>query len=82
MIRAALTGRLDQETFEPDPVFKIEVPRRCPDVPSEILQPRATWAAKSAFDEKAKELALRFAENFKAFEADANADVKEAAPRG
>jgi len=49
-------------------------------VPSEILQPRESWADKSAYDATAKKLAALFNKNFEAYAAGASAEVKAAAP--
>jgi phosphoenolpyruvate carboxykinase (ATP) len=38
-------------------------------VPNEVLQPRNTWEDKEAYDRQAKDLARRFNENFKKYEA-------------
>jgi phosphoenolpyruvate carboxykinase (ATP) len=81
MIHAALSGELDRAGFQTDPIFNIDVPKSCPDVPAEILQPKSTWADKSAYDTQAKKLAKMFAENFKAFEATATGEVKAAGPK-
>jgi phosphoenolpyruvate carboxykinase (ATP) len=81
MIRAALSGALDSVPYERDPVFNLEVPASCPDVPREVLTPRATWASSDEYDRQAVRLAGMFADNFRAFEADVSADVKAAGPR-
>ena len=44
MVRAVLAGALDGVTYTKDPVFGFEVPASVPDVPSDILSPRRTWA--------------------------------------
>ncbi len=79
MVKAALSGMLDNVEFTPHPVFKVLVPRSCPGVPDEILDPRNTWKDKAAYDAKARDLAQRFQENFKRFP-DADAAVKNAGP--
>jgi phosphoenolpyruvate carboxykinase (ATP) len=81
MIHAALSGALDAVPFETDPVFNLAVPTTCPGVPSEILKPRGTWSDTAAYDAQAGKLANMFAENFKAFESYADADVRAAGPR-
>jgi phosphoenolpyruvate carboxykinase (ATP) len=81
MIHAALSGELDRAGFQTDPTFNIDVPKSCPDVPADILQPKSTWADKAAYDTQAKKLGKMFAENFKAFEATASDDVKAAGPK-
>ncbi|MBI4462449.1 MAG: phosphoenolpyruvate carboxykinase [Acidobacteria bacterium] len=80
MVHAALNGKLDGLPCETDPVFGLEVPKACPDVPPEVLKPRNTWQDKSAYDAKAAELAQRFAKNFEQF-ADAAAEIRQAGPR-
>ncbi|MBX6395534.1 MAG: phosphoenolpyruvate carboxykinase (ATP) [Alicyclobacillaceae bacterium] len=65
MVRAALSGALDTVEYTVEPFFGLAVPRSCPDVPAEVLQPRNTWADKAAYDAKARELAARFRENIR-----------------
>ena len=67
MVTAALNGELDKVGYELDPIFNVYVPVSCPDVPSDILNPRNTWADKAAYDEAAKKLAQRFNDNFKKY---------------
>lgn len=81
MITAALNGNLEKEKFEEDEVFGLAMPTDCPDVPNEILNPRNTWADKSAFDKKANELASSFVNNFKKFEENANGEIMKSAPK-
>ena len=80
MISAALSGALDDVPYAPDPVFNVEVPARVPDVPTESLRPRASWSDGAAYDAQARRLAAMFAENFRAFEAQADDDVRRAGP--
>jgi len=80
MLNAALEGKLDAVGYGRDDVFGIEVPRQCPNVPENVLSPRATWNDGAAYDRKARELAGRFRENFKAFESQVSADVRATAP--
>ena len=65
MVRAALSGALDDVETRTDPNFGFEVPTACPDVPDEVLWPRDTWADKDAYDARARKLAEMFVENFK-----------------
>ncbi|MCP4632729.1 MAG: phosphoenolpyruvate carboxykinase (ATP) [candidate division Zixibacteria bacterium] len=81
LINATLDGSLSKVEYEVDPVFGLSVPKSAPGVPSKILQPRNTWADKEAYDNKARELAERFTENFKQFEDKASDDVKNAGPK-
>jgi phosphoenolpyruvate carboxykinase (ATP) len=81
MIRAALSGKLDHVGYQRQPVFNIEMPTTCGDVPAAVLDPRTTWADKAAYDQQAAKLARMFVENFKSFEQDVPAAVKDAGPR-
>ena len=78
MVRAALDGRLAECGAAPDPNFGVLVPENCPDVPAEVLQPRATWGDKAAYDSTARDLRGRFESNFKQFEEYVDDDVKKA----
>ncbi|MGJ8641678.1 MAG: hypothetical protein ACSHYA_19975 [Opitutaceae bacterium] len=63
------------------PIFGISVPDTCPDVPTEILQPRQTWKDTEAYDRKARELATMFQKNFSENVPDAPAKFKAAGPQ-
>ena len=81
MVTAALSGALDAVATTPDPIFGVGVPAACPDVPTDVLNPRTTWADKAAYDAQARKLAGMFADNFKAFEGEVTAEVQAAGPR-
>jgi phosphoenolpyruvate carboxykinase (ATP) len=81
MIRAALDGRLDRIATRRDPIFNVDVPMTCPDVPERLLQPRETWANAAAYDEQAARLAGMFTDNFAAFANDVTPGVRSAGPR-
>lgn len=80
MITAALNGELDKEEFEAHPVFGVLVPKNVKGVPSEVLNPRSTWADKEAYDVQAKKLASLFVENFEKF-SDMPENIRNAAPK-
>ena len=81
MITAALEGKLDDVSFINDPVFGMAVPETCPGVPAELLQPRNTWADKTAYDEKAKYLAGLFVKNFEKYKDGVSEEILAAAPK-
>lgn len=64
MITAALKGDLEAVNYEKHPVFQLSIPTNCPGVPTELLNPRSTWADAAAYDAAAKKLAQEFRENF------------------
>ena len=81
MINAALSGALANVEYRRHPVFNLEMPVSCPGVPSEVLDPRSTWADKTAYDAQAKKLAGMFTENFKTFEGQVDPAVVAAGPK-
>ena len=81
MITAALEGKLDNVNFKEHPIFGMMMPTECPGVPSEVLSPRETWADKSAYDEKAKELAGKFCKNFEKYASGVGEEILAAAPK-
>lgn len=80
MITAALNGELDDVHYHNHTVFKMAIPETCPEVPSEILNPRNTWEDKNLYDIKARELAQKFKANFTQFESYANEEIMAGAP--
>ncbi|MEM9692777.1 MAG: phosphoenolpyruvate carboxykinase (ATP) [Myxococcota bacterium] len=81
MVDAVHSGALKNVETVTDPIFGVAIPTSCPEVPSEVLQPRNTWQDGVAYDEMARKLAKNFVENFKLYEDVASAEVKAAGPR-
>lgn len=81
LLAAALDGSLANAEMRVDPNFRFRVPVAVAGVDSKILNPRDTWADKSAYDAQAQKLVRMFRENFKIFEAHVGPDVLQAAPQ-
>ncbi|HKY94133.1 MAG TPA: phosphoenolpyruvate carboxykinase (ATP), partial [Kiloniellales bacterium] len=81
MLRAALDGSLAGVEQREHPQFKLLIPAAVPEVPSEVLDPRATWKDKQAYDRTVGELTKRFETNFKQFEPYVGPEVRAAAIR-
>ena len=80
MIEAALDGKLENVEFTQHPIFGLNMPLECDNVPSEILNPKQTWTNKEAYDAKAMELANSFKSNFKKFEENTNNETLSGGP--
>jgi len=80
MITAALNGELAGVGFEQHPVFGLQMPTTCPNVPSEILNPRNTWNSAADYDKKANELAQKFIKNFEQYAEGVSPEILAAAP--
>lgn len=81
MITAAMNGELSNVEYQTQPVFELAIPKACPNVPSEILNPKDTWTDKGAFDETTNKLAAAFVKNFEKFEAETSEAILSAAPK-
>jgi phosphoenolpyruvate carboxykinase (ATP) len=80
MVKAALGGLLEGIAYQKDRVFGLEVPKECPGVPPEVLNPRSPWENPSDYDAKAAELVELFRENFKQFQKDVPPEISQAGP--
>ncbi|MCC6839928.1 MAG: phosphoenolpyruvate carboxykinase (ATP) [Flavobacteriales bacterium] len=81
MITAALNGELDKVAYAHHPVFGVNMPASCPNVPAEILDPRNTWKDKAAYDAQADKLAAAFQANFNKYRDSASAEIIQAEPK-
>ena len=80
MVNAALSGELKDAEYEHHPVFNVDFPLACSNVPSELLNAREMWEDKDAYDETAKRLAKMFVDNFAAKYPDMPASIVSAGP--
>ncbi|MBS1525651.1 MAG: phosphoenolpyruvate carboxykinase (ATP) [Bacteroidetes bacterium] len=80
MVSAAINGELDNVKYDVHPVFNLQMPLNCPNVPDHVLNPRNTWADKDSYDETANRLAAAFTRNFEKYASDDTADIINAAP--
>ncbi len=81
MVKAILSGDLDNVATTTDPIFGLSSPQSVPDVPAEVLNARNTWSDKDAYDTQARKLAGMFRDNFAKFPGASDA-IKTAGPKG
>ncbi len=81
IIDAIHSGALRDAEYAQDAVFGLAIPTSCPEVPSEILAPRKTWADPAAYDATAAKLARLFHDNFAKYADGASQEIRDAAPR-
>ena len=67
IIDAILDGSLDKAETINIPIFNLEVPTALPNVDTNILDPRNTYASAQEWEVKANDLAGRFIKNFTKF---------------
>lgn len=80
IIDAIHSGALVEAETVRDENFGFQVPTACPNVDSEILQPRETWLKKQAYDTAALKLAKLFHENFESFDEQSSPAIAAAGP--
>ncbi len=81
IVNAIHDGTLANVETKIDPLFGIEIPTSCPNVPAELLMPRETWSDVARYDETARKLAYLFKSNFTAYEDGASEEVRAAGPK-
>lgn len=81
LITDALNGELDNVDYITHEIFGLNMPVSCPNVPSDVLNPKNTWADKNDYDIKANELARKFNKNFEKFKEYANDEILAGAPK-
>lgn len=81
ILNAVLEGKLDNLEYYQDPVFEFQVPKTCPQVPVEVLNPANSWVDKNLYMSRYKQLGSLFFENFKKFRDNCPAEVISAGPR-
>jgi len=68
IITAILEGKINEEKAKRDKIFNLQIPENVPGVDAKILNPGNLWKNKEEYDQKARELAALFVENFKKFQ--------------
>ena len=81
IINAIHAGELDNVDSVKDEVFGFQIPTICPEVPSEILQPRNSWINKDEYDAQADKLANLFDKNFDKYKAESSKEIVNAGPK-
>ena len=81
MLTAALSGALSDVTYTEDPIFGFEVPKHCPGVPDDVLNPAIAWPSESEYKIKYRDLASRFIDNFRKFEDQTDLTIRNSGPK-
>lgn len=81
IIRAILNNELNDVDYEILPIFNLHIPKNCPEVPSNILNPRQSWKDKDAYDTQLKKLALAFKKNIDSFGFEIDKSIIDAGPQ-
>jgi phosphoenolpyruvate carboxykinase (ATP) len=80
ILDAIHSGELANVEYETYDVFNLHVPKSCPGVPSELLNPKNSWTASTSFKGEVNKLAKLFNENFQKYSDEATKEVIAAGP--
>lgn len=81
ILDAIHSGELAKRDYETYDVFNLHVPKSCPGVPDELLNPKNSWTASTSFKGEVNKLANLFNENFRKYSDEATQEVIAAGPK-
>ena len=81
MLKAALSGDLLDVKYLEDPLFRFLVPKKCPGVPDDVLNPASSWPDQDSYMRRYRSLASRFIDNFKKYALDCPPEVIHCGPK-
>ena len=77
-IHSGELAKVEYETYE---TFNLQVPKTCPNVPDELLNPAKSWTGTADFKSEVKKLGTLFNENFEKYSSEATEEVIKAGPQ-
>lgn len=81
ILDAIHSGELSKVEYENYETFNLAVPKTCPGVPSELLNPSNAWSAgHDSFRAEVNKLGVLFVENFQKYQSEATEEVIKAGP--
>ncbi|EAS35910.3 phosphoenolpyruvate carboxykinase [ATP] [Coccidioides immitis RS] len=80
ILDAIHSGELAKVEYETYDTFNLHIPKSCPNVPSELLNPQRSWTGSASFKDEVNKLAELFNQNFTKYSAEATPEVLAAAP--
>jgi phosphoenolpyruvate carboxykinase (ATP) len=78
ILDAIHSGELAKAEYETYETFNLSIPKTCPNVPAEMLNPAKSWSGSADFKAEVMKLGRLFVENFKRFEDEATEEVIKA----
>lgn len=78
MVKAALNRELTEVEYEQDEYFKVWIPKSCPEVPENVLNPKKSWKGKESYETRAAKLAEDFKKHYDKAYGNKNIDPKVA----
>jgi len=80
ILDAIHSGELAKAEYETYETFNLFVPKTCPRVPSDLLNPKKSWTGAADFKDEVTKLAELFNQNFQKYSDQATPEVIAAGP--
>ncbi|KAK7534882.1 phosphoenolpyruvate carboxykinase [ATP] [Phyllosticta citribraziliensis] len=80
ILDAIHSGELAKVEYETYDTFNLHVPKTCPNVPDDLLNPAKSWTGTADFKGEVTKLGRLFAENFEKYSDEATPEVLKAGP--
>ena len=81
ILDAVHSGELAKQEYETYETFNLQVPKKCSNVPDDLLNPAKSWTGTANFKDEVGKLGGLFMENFKKYESEATPEVIKAGPQ-
>jgi phosphoenolpyruvate carboxykinase (ATP) len=81
ILDAIHSGELAKQEYDTYETFNLQVPKTCPGVPDELLNPAKSWTGTADFKDEVVKLGVLFQENFKKYADQATPEVIAAGPK-
>ncbi|WP_185881856.1 phosphoenolpyruvate carboxykinase (ATP) [Blattabacterium cuenoti] len=81
LVQCALDGCLSRVHYEKYPIFNFQIPKYCPGISSEILNPKTTWKNKKMYQDQVEKLVKKFIKNFDTYRKYADKNISYEEPK-
>ncbi|WP_185863198.1 phosphoenolpyruvate carboxykinase (ATP) [Blattabacterium cuenoti] len=80
IVQNVLNGFLSEVPYEKYPIFNFEIPKYCPGVSSNILNPKNSWKNKEMYQNQVRVLAKKFIQHFDIYRQYADKNISSGEP--
>ncbi|WP_185851526.1 phosphoenolpyruvate carboxykinase (ATP) [Blattabacterium cuenoti] len=81
LVKSALDGCLSKVPYEKDPIFNFKIPKYCPGISSDILNPKETWKDKKMYQIQVEKLVKKFIKHFDKYRKYTNKSLSSGEPK-
>ncbi|AER40819.1 MAG: phosphoenolpyruvate carboxykinase (ATP) [Flavobacteriales bacterium] len=81
IVQCVLNGSLSRVDYERYPVFNFYIPKYCPGIYSDILNPKNTWKNKKMYQDQLEKLVKKFMKHFDLYRKYTNKEILSGEPK-